>query len=127
MSMDAAPVPGAAETSLRPTALPRPWIRPLLLDTGRSGHAPDDPAVRRFWTAVVGPGAVADLLRLTAAAHGGRAVRRPVHLPVLLREGLVERNGDEILVHPRIPTLLPCHLRRLRPCLRAEYAGLMAR
>jgi len=69
----------------------------------------------------VGPGAVADLLRLTAAAHHERTIRRPVHLPVLLKEGLVERDGDEILVHPRVPTMAPCHLHRLRPSLRAEY------
>ena len=43
---------------------------------------------------------------------------------MLLREGLIERDGDEILVHPRIPTLLPCHLRRLRPSLRVEYLEL---
>ncbi|MCB2223054.1 MAG: hypothetical protein KQH83_02675 [Actinobacteria bacterium] len=124
--MDAAPVPGAEETIPRVTALPRPWIRPRLLHTGRAGHAPDDPAVRRFWVALVGPGAVADLLRLTAAARTGRQIRRPVHLAVLLREGLAEREGDDILVHPRVPTLLPCHLRRLRPSLRAEYLALQA-
>ena len=126
MSMDAAPVPGAEETPVRVTSLPRPWIRPRLLPAGRAGHRPDDPAVRRFWVALVGPGAVADLLRLTAAAHGRRTIRRPVHLAVLLREGLVERDGDEILVHPLIPTLLPGHLRRLRPCLRAEYLARFA-
>jgi len=106
---------------VRITSVPRPWIRPRLLHTGRQGHAPEDPIVRRFWTALVGPGAVADLLRLTAAAHSGRTIRRPVHLPVLLREGLIERAGDEILVHPRIPTMAPSHLRRLRPGLRSEY------
>jgi len=126
MSMDAAPVPGAEETNVRATALPRPWIRPRLVHTGRAGHSPDDPLVRRFWVALIGPGAVADLLRLTAAAHHRRTIRRPVHLPVLLREGLVERRGDDILVHPRVPTLLPCHLRRLRPGLRAEYLDLTA-
>ena len=124
--MDAAPVPGAEETTTRVTALPLPWIQPRLVHTGRAGHAPDDPLVRRFWVALVGPGAVADLLRLTAAAHHARTIRRPVHLPVLLREGLIERDGDAILVHPRVPTLLPCHLRRLRPSLRAEYLDLTA-
>ena len=126
MSMDAAPVPGAEETSVRTTSLPRPWIRPRLLPAGRAGHRPDDPAVRRFWVALIGPGAVADLLRLTAAAHARRTVRRPVHLAVLLREGLVERDGEQILVHPLVPALLPCHLRRLRPGLRAEYQALHA-
>jgi hypothetical protein len=82
---------------------------------------PDDPAVRRFWTAVVGPGAVADLLRLTAAARTGRRLRRPVHLPLLLREGLAYWDGSHVLVHPNIPALAPTHRRRLRPALRAEY------
>ena len=121
ISVDAAPVPGVEGTPVRITSVPRPWIRPRLLHTGRAGHSPDDPVVRRFWTALVGPGAVADLLRLTAAAHHERIIRRPIHLPVLLREGLVERDGDEILAHPRVPTMAPCHLHRLRPSLRAEY------
>ena len=123
MSMDAAPVPGAEEIATRVTALPRPWVRPRLLPLG-GDHAPDDPAVRRFWTALVGPGAVADLLRLTAAAHAGREVRRPLHLPVLLREGLVERHGETILVYPRVPGLRPRHLVMLHPALRAEYRRL---
>jgi hypothetical protein len=123
MSMDAAPAPGTEGIAHRVTALPRPWIRPRLLPAG-GGHAPDDPAVRRFWTALVGPGAVADLLRLTAAARSGRRIRRPIHLPVLLREGLVERHGGTILVYPRIPTLRPRHLKLLRPSLRAEYRRL---
>ena len=53
MSMDAAPVPGAAEARPdgRVTARPLPRIRPLLVRGARPGHSPDDPAVRRFWTA----------------------------------------------------------------------------
>jgi hypothetical protein len=113
--------PGAAEVATRVTALPRPWIHPRLTEPATPGHTPDDPAVRRFWTAVVGPGAVADLLRLTAAARTGRRVRRPVHLPLLLREGLAHWDGRDVLVHPNVPTLAPTHRRRLRPALRVEY------
>lgn len=122
MSMEAAPASGAAEViTPRITALPRPWIRPCLIRDQRPGHAPDDPAVRRFWTALIGPGAVADLLRLTAAARTGRRLRRPTHLALLLHEGLVERDGAQILVHRDVPLMAPCHLRRLRPALRVEY------
>ena len=121
--MEAAPVPGAAEvTSLRPTAIPRPYIHPRLAESnGHPGHDPDDPVVRRYWSALVGPGAVADLLRLTAAARRGRRLRRPLHLPSLLREGLVQRDGAAILVPTRVPTLDDGQQRRLHPSLRAEY------
>jgi len=119
---EAAPASGAAGVTIsRVTALPRPWIRPRLAAGEFPGHAPDDPGVRRFWTAIVGPGAVADLLRLTAAARTGRQIRRPVHLPVLLREGLAHRNGADILVFAEIPPLAAVHRRRLRPALRVEY------
>ena len=125
---DAAPAPDAAEvvTPSRVTALPRPWIRPRLADPAVPGHAPDDPAVRRFWTAVVGPGAVADLLRLTAAARSGRKIRRPVHLSLLLREGLAHWDGHHVLVHPNVPALAPTHWTRLRPALRVEYRPLVS-
>jgi hypothetical protein len=126
--MEAAPVPGAAEvTSVRPTAIPRPYIHPRLADgNGHPGHDPDDPVVRRYWSALVGPGAVADLLRLTAAARRGRRLRRPLHLPSLLREGLVQRHGEAILVPARVPTLDDGQQRRLHPSLRAEYRRTLA-
>ena len=51
---------------------------PPSLDPSPACSTPGGPAtlpttrmVRRFWVALVGPGAVADLLRLTAAAHHG--------------------------------------------------------
>jgi len=121
---DAAPAPDAAEVTPAPasvTAIPRPWILPHLTAAADPGHEPDDPAVRRFWTAVVGPGAVADLLRLTAAARAGRRIRRPIHLPLLLREGLAHRRGSVVVVHPNVPALAPTHRLRLSPALRVEY------
>jgi hypothetical protein len=125
MSMDAAPASGTAAAT-RPTAIPRRLVAPLLFDRDAEGHPMDDPAVRRFWVAVIGPGAVADLLRLTAAAHVGRRIREPLSLPTLASEGLIERSGDIVLVRPRIPHLGRRQLGRLRPSLRAEYRRLVA-
>lgn len=124
--MDAAPASGttAATTpplDTRPTAIPRPLVAPLLFDRNADGHDPDDPVARRFWCAVVGPGAVADLLRLTAAARTGRRIREPLRLALLAREGLVIRQGDVVLVRPRIPFLGTRHLRMIHPTLRAQY------
>lgn len=126
--MEAAPTPGAAEViALRPTALPRPYIRPRLQQAADApGHAPDDPLVRRYWSALVGPGAVADLLRLTVAARRGRRLRRPLHLPSLLREGLIRRDGNIIVVPERVPLLDESQQRRLHPSLRAEYRRRVA-
>src|SRR3990172_10625331 len=125
IEMDAAPAPGTA--TARPTIVPRPWVAVLLFDREAHGHAPTDAAVRRFWTAVVGPGAVADLLRLTAAAQTGRRLREPGHLSLLAAEGLVARDGDLVLVRPMIPFLSPRHQRMLHPALRAEYRRLITR
>ncbi len=77
--------------------------------------------MRRFWTAVMGPRAVADLLRLTAAARGGIRIREPLRLARLAAEGLVDRSGEIVLVRPRIPFLASRHQRLLTPALRAEY------
>ena len=98
---DTAPAPGAVEATTAPrvTAIPRPWIRPRLTDgNGHPHHAADDPAIRRFWTALIGPGAVADLLRLTAAARAGRRLRHPIHLQILFHEGLAHWDGTSVLV-----------------------------
>lgn len=122
--MDAAPAPDAAAViDLRPTVRPRPWIRPILIEGG-AGHRPDDPAVRRFWTAAIGPRAVTDLLRLTAAAHQGRRVREPIHLALLAGEGLVHRHAGVVVVRSTVPPLGERHLRRIHPALRAEYRRL---
>jgi len=124
IATDAAPA-SSTTAATRPTARPRKYVAPLLFDRGADGHRLDDPAVRRFWTAVIGPGAVADLLRLTAAAHVGRRIKEPLRLAILASEGVVERRGDVVLVRPLIPRLGPRQLRRLRPSLRAEYRDLL--
>lgn len=81
-----------------------------------------DGYVRRFWTAALGPGAVADLLRLAAAAEGGRSLPRPVHLDALVRTGLVGGGaGPVLIVSDRVP-LLPRHfLAALPPALRRSH------
>lgn len=119
-----APVPGAASVP-RPTAVPRPWIEPLLgIDPG-DGHDPADPAVRRFWTAIIGPGAVADLLRLIAAARLGKLIRQPTRLGTLAAEGLIERRASTVVAPPKVPHLSEAQQRRLAPSLRAEYRRLI--
>lgn len=97
---------------------PRPWRDAL----AELGFPPDHPYVRRFWTAVIGRGAVADLLRLTVAAQRDRSLLRPVHLPLLLHEGLVRRAGDDLWVRTTIPPLGVRQVRRLAPRLRREHA-----
>lgn len=125
IEMDAAPAPGTV-AALRPTVIPRPWIRAVPRQESSRGHLPTDPAVRRFWTALIGPGAVADLLRLVAAATNGRTLREPLHLAVLAAEGLVDRSPGIVAVPTRIPFLDEGRQRRLRPSLRAEYRTLLA-
>lgn len=124
IEMDAAPAPGTV-AALRPTVVPRPWIHALHRPDHAPGHHPTDPAVRRFWTALVGPGAVADLLRLIAAAGSGRRVREPLHLGILAAEGLIDRSPTIVLVPRLVPFIDEIRQRRLRPALRAEYRNLL--
>ncbi len=121
--MDSAPFPGAVGPSppVRPTAVPRPLVRPGVWDTGEGGLAMDHPYIRRFWTAAIGAGAVADLLRLATAARRDRPLRRPHSLPALIRAGLVRVAAGRIQVRVRIPQLPPDLVRRLPPPLRREH------
>ncbi len=122
--MDAAPAPGTV-AAYRPTVVPRPWVRVEFHPTPPVGHHPTEAAVRRFWTALVGPGAVADLLRLIAAAGSGRRLREPLHLAVLTAEGLAHPAGDVVVVPRLVPYLDATRIARLRPGLRAEYRLLI--
>lgn len=124
--MELAPSPGTAEPShLRPTVLPRPVLRPSVWHDPHAtlGYPLDHPYVRRFWTAVMGPGAVADLLRLATAAARDRSLPRPVHLPMLIREGLAMSQGGTIAVRTTVPLLGAAQVRRLPPPLRREHAA----
>jgi hypothetical protein len=123
--MEPAPFPGTAEPShLRPTVRPRPLLRPAVWHDPHAapGYPTDHPYVRRFWTAVMGPGAVADLLRLATAAARDRSLPRPVYLATLMREGLTRHDGDRLTVRTAVPVLAGHQVRRLPPDLRREHA-----
>jgi hypothetical protein len=114
----AAPNPGAAT---RPSVRRRPEIIPELWDDGLIGVAPDSPYVRRFWTAVLGPTAVTELLRLVTAARRQTPLPRPFRLSRLAEEGLVGVESGRVRVRATIPPLGPRQVRRLGPVLRAEH------
>jgi len=129
VSREPAPSPGVAGPPpyrlLRPTVVPRPLVTPVLFQDARAvlGYELDHPYVRRFWTAVIGPGAVADLLRLTVAARRGRSLPRPLHLGSLIAEDLVRRTAEVLAVRNTVPPLSVAHVRRLSPSLRREHAA----
>ncbi|MDH5373824.1 MAG: hypothetical protein OEX97_12845 [Acidimicrobiia bacterium] len=109
----AAPIPGTTgpqPCTPRRSAQPRPWVRPHLYER-------DEPIlythryVRSAWTAVLGPQAVADLLRLIRAAEQGRRIRRPVRLQALVAVGLAVWAGGELFVSTHLPPV-PAHLVR---------------
>ena len=113
----AVPPPGVAEpyTRLRRTVYDRPWFVPVVWDLPGDYPAPH-PYVRRYWTPILGPGAVADLLRLATAAIRGRSLPRPVHLAELARIGFVKETSSEVSVRTRIPAV-PAALRRKLPLM----------
>jgi hypothetical protein len=117
-----APSPGVSEPQLRTTASVRAVVSPVLGSAPSGGYSPSHEYVRRFWIAVLGPGAVADLLRLTAAAQSGRSLKEPVHLPMLLAAGLAIRISGSVIVNDTVPPV-PAHLvRRMPPALRRAHA-----
>ena len=128
-----APPSGVADTlpTARPTAAPRPPIRPLAwpptLPGARHGFSTDHPYVRRFWTAAIGPGAVADLMRLAVAAQRGRSLLRPEALDVLVREDLARWVDGRLFVRTTIPPLSPGLERRLTPELKRSHRSLQDR
>ncbi|MEZ5176518.1 MAG: hypothetical protein R2823_09985 [Acidimicrobiia bacterium] len=101
----------------------RPLVRPVTEIGDPSWYPLTDPYVRRYWVAVLGPGAVADLLRLAAAAQRGRPLPLPVYLPSLLRERLVRITSGRISVPDRIPPIPAPLAARLAPALRRELVG----
>ena len=105
---------------MRRTVWPRPVISPRVWAPSGSGYPVASPYVRTFWTAVLGPGAVADLLRLATAASRGRSLRRPAGLSQLSVAGLARELDGQIEIRTVIPPLttsqlvaLPASIRRL--------------
>ncbi len=120
VATDTAPQPGTAR---RISATPRAIIRPAIWpDPLTASVEPTDPYVRRYWSAAIGPSAVADLLRLVTAATRGNPLPYPLYLHVLAAEHLVLHYGSRVLVRERVPLLTPRQLRLLPSWLRAEHA-----
>ena len=97
-------------------------VEPLLARVPTEGYSPSHEYVRRFWIAILGPGAVADLLRLTAAAQSGRSLKEPVHLPMLLAAGLAIRIHGSVIVNDTVPPVPPNLVRQMPPALRRAHA-----
>ena len=114
--------PGVADSvDIRPTALRRRSISPIIEPGTPAGLDATHAYVRRYWIPIIGPGAVADLLRLTAAAHSGRSLPEPVHLRSLLRERLVRRDVDTLVVPDTVRPLDRSLVKRLPPSLRRTH------
>jgi len=130
---DSAPTPGAADRlRLRRTVWPRPivsprvWVSPVWV-TPEPGYPVTSRYVRTFWTAVLGPGAVADLLRLATAASRGRSLRRPAALSELSIAGLVREREGHIEVRTVIPPLSASQLVSLPPAIRRLHERYVRR
>ncbi len=106
----------------RPTVRRRRTVRAVVWDDPTPGFPAHDDYVRRFWTAVIGPGAVADLLRLMAAAGTDRELKRPVSLPELARAGLARGSGDTISVRAVVPLVPPDRVRQFPTSVRQAHA-----
>jgi hypothetical protein len=116
---------GPAGALVRPSARVRPTVPVKLLPATR-GIEPSDPYVRKFWVAALGPGAVAELLRLVSAAGKGEEVRLPRHLPQLLRVNLI-RVVDGMLAVPELLPPVPAEMRwRFPPDIAAQHASWLA-
>jgi len=116
---------GPAGALVRPTAQIRPTV-PVRLIPCDNGIEPSDAYVRRFWVAALGPGAVAELLRLVNAARKGEEVRLPRHLPQLLRAGLVSVVDGTLAVVERLPEV-PVEMRwRFPPDVAAHHTAWLA-
>ena len=76
--------------------------------------------------AAIGPGAVAELLRLVRAAGKGEDVRLPRHLPTLLRADLVVARNGCLEVGRTLPEV-PEELRwRFPPNIATEHTEWLA-
>ena len=109
-------------TGTAPCLRERPPVLPLLAEVDRPGFEPEHPYVRRWWTCVLGPTAVTDLLRLVRAARTGQTISRPFGLAGLVRAGLVRHQAGIVVVPVPIPPVAAPHDRRIPPWLRRAHA-----
>jgi len=124
-----APPPGAAVSSpsqQAPYLSHRRRVEPVVWHHPSTGFPTQHPYVRRFWTAAIGPGAVADLMRLAIAAQRGRSLPLPPTVTLLSREGLVAWSGGRLLARLVVPPVPERHLRRMPPGLRREHSTAVA-
>jgi len=125
--VEPAPPSGAVAGPVRATAKQRAIIRPIPWDWDTpdgTAYSITHPYVRLYWTATIGPGAVADLLRLATAAIRGRSLRRPTHLHVLVRVGLAHTHRGHVFVKTGIPPLNDIQVRLLPPDLRRQHPAV---
>jgi len=114
--------PGVSDSvGIRPTAMRRRTISPRIETGSSDGVAATHDYVRRYWIPVIGPGAVADLLRITAAAQSGRSLPEPVHLSSLVALGLARRDHDTVVVPTTVRPLDATMVQRLPPPLRRTH------
>jgi hypothetical protein len=91
------------------------------LEPGTGGFSPDDPYVRRYWVAAIGPVAVGELLRLIQAGRSQRRLPLPRTLPQLLRADLIRVEDGTLVVADRVPEVPALLQRRFPPGLREEH------
>ena len=120
VATDIAPSPGAAS---RIPAQSRCRVSPRLLPGPLVGGIdPTHPYVRAYWTAIMGPTAVADLLRMIVAAHRQVSIPHPLFLHVLTSEGLSHHLDGGIWVRSAVPPLGRKQIVRLSPRLRRAHS-----
>jgi len=125
---NAAPPEGGSDRTkgTRATTALRPLISVFLIAETTAQFHVTDAYVRRYWTALLGPSTVADLLRMVAAAERSVQIRRPHSLSCLLTEGLVSRSPSGYAVSNTIGPLPAHRLRRLPLFLRTELRNVSA-
>lgn len=104
---------------------PRPNVT-VRLCGGPPGVAPTHPYVRHWWTCVLGPTAVIDLLRMARAARDHAPLPVPVGLPRLIGAGLAHRHHDIVILPERIPPVTAPFTDRIPVPLRDSHRRAVA-